>query len=53
MKKHPFRAIHSARTGSLTALLTTCAAIAVFPVAAGPVLAAQRTVLCEEFTNKW
>jgi len=48
MDRYPFGATHAA---SLMMVLTACTVLAV----AGPLpaLAAERTVLCEEFTNVW
>ena len=51
MHEHPFRAIPLWRTTSVAVVLTTCMVVAI--CCPPPAFAADRTVLCEEFTNKW
>ncbi len=51
MNEHPFRAIRLGRTGLAAAVLIPCIVIAICCTL--PAFAAERTVLCEEFTNKW
>ena len=49
-KRHPFPAIRFSWRASIVALIPwTALAILGTP----PAFAAERTVLCEEFTNKW
>ena len=48
MDRHPFGVTH---TASLKIVVTACAVLAV--AGPPPALAAERTVLCEEFTNVW
>ena len=51
MNKHPLQAIRLWRTASFAVALIVCMVIAICAGSAGPAFAAERTVLCEEFTN--
>lgn len=52
MKKHPFQAIHLWRAPPVVVLIP-CVVITLAICCTLPAVAAERTVLCEEFTNKW
>ncbi len=52
LKNAPHKVVHPRLTSMPTLLSMAFALIAVWPGQPRPALAAERTVLCEEFTNR-
>ena len=53
MKRHRFRVVRSRRAARVTTVLMACAVTTVCLGLGGLAFAADRTVLCEEFTATW